>query len=143
MTRYFFDFLVSCKNFLWAAATSWRSSISDSDGDVLACDNTSISLSSSNTALIDSSDMTLGGVAPNCTLLLDSKNNQFGSSTITLTLSDGNPTSADASENFLLTVTGINDLPIIGANETENGTEDTVLNFTIGNAATDADGVIG
>jgi hypothetical protein len=61
----------------------------------------SLSASSSNTTLIDSLQMTITGTSTNCTLTLAPKNNQHGSTTITLTVTDGELT---ATESFTLTV---------------------------------------
>jgi len=65
--------------------------ISDSE-QALNC-NTSITMSSSNTTLINDNDVVIGGTVPNCTLSLTPNSNETGSSTIAVSVTDGALTS--------------------------------------------------
>lgn len=91
-----------------------------------------VSATSSNLALVASSDLTLGGNGANRMLTAMPKPNAFGSTTITLTVSDGTATS---SRSFVLTIAGINDSPAIsdiGDQVTAEDTSTSTLAFTIG-----------
>jgi len=49
----------------------------------------SVSKASSNTALLPIANITISGTAPNCTVSINPAANQNGTSTVTLTVSDG------------------------------------------------------
>ena len=68
-----------------------------------------LSSSSSNTSLIDSAGIVFGGSGNNRTVLLTPRPDQFGSTTITVNLTDGAET---ATQSFLYTVTSVNDAPV-------------------------------
>src|ERR1043166_3919397 len=72
------------------------------------------------------------------TITLTPAANQFGSATITVTVSDGSST---ASDTFVLTVTSVNDLPTISHTTDRTINEDTstgAISFTIGDVETAA-----
>lgn len=79
--------------------------ISDVD-NTLDC-STSVTKSSSSTSVIANTGINIAGSAPNCTMTLTPVNNAYGSTTITLTVSDG---SLNASTNFNVTVNPLPDL---------------------------------
>jgi hypothetical protein len=68
---------------------------------------------SSNTALVDTAEIALVGTDANRTITVSPKANQFGTTTITVTVDDG--TGGTAQEAFLLTVTSDNDPPAVTA----------------------------
>jgi hypothetical protein len=70
-----------------------------------------LSGTSSNTALVPNTNIVFGGAGSTRNVLISPALNQFGSTTITITVTDGN--SATTSDTFLLTVNSINDLPTI------------------------------
>lgn len=74
--------------------------------------NLSLTASSSNTTLLPSTGITLGGTGSNRTVKLKPAANKFGMTTITVTVSDGSLTT---SRSFVLNVNPVNDLPIISA----------------------------
>ncbi len=102
--------------------------IADIDSS-LTCSG-SVSAASSNAALVGASNITITGVAPNCTASINPLANQNGSATITFTVSDG---SLIAATSFALTVTPVNDAPTMSAIAAQTTNEDTakVVNFTI------------
>ena len=69
-----------------------------------------VSISSSNQALVSNAAVVLAGSGASRTVTITPMSNQFGSATITLTVSDGMLT---ASDTFIVTVTSSNDLPSI------------------------------
>ncbi len=81
--------------------------LSDVDTDV---NTLTVSASSSNETLVPSSGIVIAGTGANRTLVITPASNQFGTSTITVTVSDG---SLSAIQTFLLTVTAVNDAPTI------------------------------
>jgi uncharacterized protein YqjF (DUF2071 family) len=94
--------------------------------------NLVLTTDSSNPALLPLSGIQLGGTGANRTIQLRPAINQFGASTVTVTVSDGFLTS---STSFLLTVTPVNDPPTISALQNQTINEDiatTALPFTIG-----------
>ena len=98
----------------------------------------SITRASSNTTLVPLANVVLGGSGTNRTVTITPAANQTGSSTITLTVSDG---SLSASDTFVLTVTAVNDAPTISdvtAKSTAKGTSTGAIAFTIGDAETAA-----
>jgi hypothetical protein len=91
----------------------------------------SVTKISTNSAVLDAtSGITIGGTAPNCTATLNPVANASGTSTITLTVSDGALTASSA---FSLTVTAVNDAPTISfiANQTTNEDTAAIVSFTI------------
>jgi hypothetical protein len=68
----------------------------------------SLSKTSSNSALIPAGNIVFGGSGANRTVRVTPAANKFGSSTITVTVSDGNKT---RSESFIVNVTSVIDLP--------------------------------
>lgn len=90
-----------------------------------------ITLGSSNTTLAPVANMTLGGSGANRTVSILPALNQFGSTTISITVDDGTTT---AVREFELTVTPVNDPPTISAISNRTTNEDTPtgpISFTI------------
>ena len=103
---------------------------SDIDSLIL-CNSSFLSIASTNTGLIDSSDVSFTGTVPNCTMTLNPKTDQFGSAIMTLTGSDG--TLIDSSV-FTLTVNSVSDAPTVVAPQNQiiaPGTLSNRLGFTI------------
>jgi hypothetical protein len=85
-----------------------------------------LSFTSSNTNLVPNANFLFGGSGSNRTVMLFPATNEFGQTTITVTVTDGGGASAAAT--FLLTVTPVNDAPgfLGGANQTvseDSGTQ--------------------
>ena len=103
-----------------------------------------LSSASSNTALVPNANIAFGGSGANRHVIITPAANQFGTSTITLTVTDAGGLSA--SDTFLLTVNSINDAPTIslisGAGVDANGNlvmnEDgnVTVNFTVNDIET-------
>ena len=91
-------------------------SINDSE---TAPDNLTLAASSSNTNLVSTANISFAGSGTNRTVTISPQTNQFGSTIITLTVSDGNDSTNTA---FLLTVTPVNDPPV--AVDDSAGTEE-------------------
>jgi VCBS repeat-containing protein len=87
------------------ASSAIAFTISDVD-NTLNC-STSMAKSSSVTSVIANAGISFAGTAPNCTVTLTPVNNSSGSTTVTLTVSDG---LLDASTNFNVTVDPLPDL---------------------------------
>ncbi len=108
-------------------------------GDVeTAAGSLTLTRTSSNTALVPVANVVLGGSGANRTVTLTPAANQSGTTTIRITVSDG---AATAFDEFVLTVTAVNDAPTISniANRTVN--EDTptgAVPFTVGDVETAA-----
>lgn len=83
--------------------------VGDPDGAVISL---SLSKSSSNTALLPLNRISFGGSGANRSATLSPAPNQYGSATVTVSVSDG---SKSASTTFSLTVAPQNDAPILGA----------------------------
>jgi Bacterial Ig domain len=96
-----------------------------------------VTRNSSNTTLIPLANVVLGGSGASRTVTVTPVANQFGTSTITLAVSDG---TLIASDTFVLTVSSVNDVPTI-TNVTDKSTpEDTAtvaIPFTVGDVETD------
>jgi hypothetical protein len=92
--------------------------------------STSVTASSSNTALLDAAHISISGTAPNCIATLSPLADKNGSANLTFTVSDGSLT---AQSVFTLTVTPVNDAPTMGAITAQTTNEDTskIVNFTI------------
>jgi hypothetical protein len=71
--------------------------------------NLIVSASSSNTNLVPATNITFGGTDSNRTVALLPATNEFGATTVTLTVTDGN--GAIATNSFLVTVNPVNDPP--------------------------------
>jgi hypothetical protein len=93
--------------------------VGDIDSDV---NGLTVSATSSNTAVIPNENITLGGTGSDRTLTLAPAANQVGSSTITLTVDDGNLT---RSSTFTISVTAVNDAPTVSAIADQTVLEDT------------------
>jgi hypothetical protein len=94
--------------------------------------------SSSNTALVPNGNIVLGGSGGTRTLAMTPQANQSGSTTITVTVSDGALTATDT---FQLTVSAVNDAPTIsnlGNQTVAQGTATSALPFTVGDVETAA-----
>ena len=76
--------------------------------------------SSSNATLVPTSSIVLGGSGSSRTVTITPVPNQFGATTITLTVSDGN--GGTGSDSFVLNVTPVNDPPVVTA-----GSDQSVL----------------
>ena len=90
---------------------------------VLASSAFTISLASSNTALVSNAMLQLSGSGTNRVLAITPAANQSGTTVITVTVSDG---AASMQESFTLTVLAVNDAPV-AASDTYSTTEDTPL----------------
>lgn len=107
--------------------------------DLTAAADLTVSGSSSNTTLIPNASIMLSGSGANRSVIVTPVANQFGSATITLTVSDGSSTST---ETFTLTVNAVNDAPTISTISDQTTAEDTAtnaINFTIGDLETATD----
>ncbi|HXG49157.1 MAG TPA: Ig-like domain-containing protein, partial [Methylomirabilota bacterium] len=108
-------------------------------GDVeTAAASLTLSASSSNPTLVPANRIVLGGSGANRTVTVYPATNQSGTATITLTVSDG---AATSSRSFGLTVSAVNDAPIITAipNQTVTaGSTTPAIPMTIGDVETAA-----
>ena len=116
-----------------AATTAIAFTIGDIDSTVY-CSN--VVGTSSNTATVANASIVVSGTAPNCNAVITPVANSYGSSTITLTLTDnGTPTPAlTAATSFNLTIDPVNDVPLISAitnKSTDQGTASSAIAFTI------------
>src|SRR5438552_522148 len=94
---------------------------------------------SSNPDLVPDANILFGGSGSNRTVTLRPATNQFGSTTITLTVSDGDGGAASAS--FLLSVNSVDDPPTISSVANQSTDEDTptaAIPFSIGDVETPA-----
>ncbi len=109
--------------------------ITDVD-NTLSC-ATSVSATSSNTALLPVANIVFGGTAPNCTVTMNPALNQFGSTNVVITVTDG---LLNATSPFVLNVTAVNDAPVISSivNQTTSEDNPITIPFTI----TDVDSVL-
>ncbi len=103
--------------------------ISDVDS-TLSCSSGNLSLNSSNTSVITNAAVVWGGTAPNCTATITPVADANGSSTITVTVTDG---SLNAQSSFVLTVDAVNDAPVISTIANTSTNEDTAkaVSFTV------------
>src|SRR5437773_99198 len=98
---------------------------------------------SSNPGLVPDANILFGGSGSNRTVTLRPATNQFGSATITLTVSDGDGGAASAS--FLLSVNSVNDRHSIRINSNHITNEDaatSAIQFTISDVETLPDNLI-
>jgi hypothetical protein len=93
----------------------------------LAC-NTAVTGTSSNTSIVANAAIVIAGIAPNCIATITPVANATGTSTITLTVSDGTTTTNDT---FVLTVTAVNDAPVASNLIPSSFNEDTVSTITL------------
>ena len=104
--------------------------------DFTAVASLTVSGASSNTTLVPNANIVFGGSAANRTVTVTPAANQSGTSTITLSVSDGALTTSDT---FVLTVTAVNDAPTI-SNITDRSiavnTHTGAIPFTIGDIET-------
>jgi hypothetical protein len=101
--------------------------------------NLVVSAISANMVLVPASNIVLGGTWSTRTVRVKPALDQFGSTLITVTVSDGN--GGTASEPFLLTVNSVNDLPTISAIGDQTIDEDGELGpvpFTVADIETTA-----
>jgi large repetitive protein len=110
------------------------SSLAFTIGDVeTAAGSLTVAATSSDPTLIPNTNLVFGGSGAARTLTVTPAANQFGTATLTVTVSDGTATTSDT---FVLTVTAVNDAPTLAAIAV-SGTEDTTFTF----AAADFTGV--
>ncbi|WP_422723909.1 Ig-like domain-containing protein [Hyalangium rubrum] len=111
-------------------------------GDVeTAADSLTVTTTSSNTALVPNApaSLVLGGSGTSRTLSVVPAANASGSTTITLSVSDG---SATTSTTFTVDVTAVNDTPTLSSVDNQTIAEDSStgdLAFTVGDVETAAD----
>lgn len=98
-----------------------------------------VSASSSNTAVVanTTAGLTLGGSGSSRTLVVTPQPDASGAATITLTVSDGSLT---ASTSFTVTVTSVNDAPVVSAisPRTTGENQPIAVPFTVSDAETSA-----
>ena len=95
-----------------------------------------VSGTSSNQDLVPNGNIAFGGTGGNRTVVVTPAANQFGTTTITVSVSDGELATTDT---FVLTVTSINDAPTIsgiGDQTTDEDTATAAIGFTIGDIET-------
>ncbi|WP_308367968.1 MULTISPECIES: Ig-like domain-containing protein [unclassified Microbulbifer] len=95
----------------------------------------SLSKSSSNTTLLPSGNITFGGSGGSRTVTLKPAANKSGSTTITISVSDGEKTVQDS---FILTVNAVNDTPTISniANQAINEDGSKTISFSVSDVET-------
>ncbi|MDH4377253.1 MAG: choice-of-anchor D domain-containing protein, partial [Ramlibacter sp.] len=108
-------------------------------GDVeTAAASLTVSGSSSNTTLVPNGNIVFSGSGASRSVVVTPAANQFGSATITVTVSDGIATTSDT---FVLTVNSVNDVPTISNLTDRTTNEDTstgAIAFTVGDVETAA-----
>lgn len=121
---------ISNDNFDEDSTKTINFTIGDVDSSI-ACNSSSLSVTSSNSALILATDIVFGGTYPNCTAKFTSLANQNGSTNITISATDGSLTTA--SNIFIMTVNPVNDAPTMSTISAQSTLEDTSkgVNFTI------------
>lgn len=109
-------------------------------GDVeTAAGSLTLSAASSNTTLVPVANVVFGGTGANRTVAVTPAANQFGSALITITVRDAD--GGTATEEFTLTVNGVNDAPTISTIANVTTPEDTAtgpIAFTVGDLETAA-----
>ena len=118
-----------------SATSSIPFTINDVDSN-LSC-TSSVTAASSDTTIIPNANIVFAGTAPNCTMIITPAAAQYGTATITLTVTDnGTPLPAQtATTNFDITVTQVNQAPTITTITAQTTNEDTAtgaIAFTIG-----------
>jgi hypothetical protein len=96
-----------------------------------------VTATSSNTALLSSGGIALGGSGANRTITMTPTANQYGSTTVTVSVRDTN--NVTTTDTFVLTVNAVNDLPIAINDATEVDENDQVTIAVLAND-TDPDG---
>jgi glycosidase len=117
-----------------AAPTTISFTVSDADSPL---EQLIVTAASSDPVLVPAGNLLIGGSGANRTLTLAPAPDRFGNATITVTVDDGFST---ASKSFQLTVTPVNDAPVIGALEnrkTAPGVAVGPIEFTVGDVETD------
>jgi surface-anchored protein len=102
-----------------------------------------VTATSSNTTLVPNANLALGGSGANRTLTITPAANLFGTTTITLTVTDGDGKSA--TDTFVLTVLSVNDAPTISDVPDQATDEDTptaAIPFTVGDIETAAGSLV-
>lgn len=114
------------------------------DFQISSGDVSSVSATSSDQALIPNSNLVFSGDGGNRTLTITPAANAFGTSEITLSISDGpkgDPQTQIITETFTVTVTPVNDAPVISAIEPQTTPENTSI--TIPFTVVDPDNTVG
>ncbi|MDB2426140.1 cadherin-like domain-containing protein, partial [bacterium] len=113
------------------AKTGIAFTIDDADHAVTC--GADVTASSSNTTLVPNGNITINGAGTkSCSLDITPASNEAGTSTITVTVSDGTD---NAQDTFVLTVNAVNDNPTISDVASTSTDEDTAMtqaSFTIG-----------
>ncbi len=111
---------------------SFSFTVTDIDS-VLLCSTLNLSIASSNTAVLPVANVVFSGTAPNCTATLSPAPNANGNTNITLTLMDNGTPNLQDTEIFALSVSAVNDAPVISAITNQTTLEDTAIavNFTV------------
>ena len=107
-----------------------------------AASSLTVTSSSSNTILVPSSNIVLSGSGASRSVIVTPADNESGSATITLTVSDGTLTT---NETFVVTVTSVDDAPTITAINNQTIDEDNFtssLSFTVDDEETAASSLI-
>ena len=99
-----------------------------------AASSLTLSAVSSNTSLIDAAHIVFGGSGASRNVTLTPLSNQYGVSTVVITVSDG---MATTSTSFTLTVNQVNHAPLLSSIPSVTILEKSTLTFT--NSATDSD----
>jgi hypothetical protein len=105
--------------------------------DTTPAGSLTVTATSSNTTLVPNANIVLGGSGANRTVSITPASNQFGSTTITLTVTD--EIGLTATDTFTLTVTSVNDVPTIsdvGNQSIDQNQATDALAFTVGDVET-------
>ncbi|MCP4799228.1 MAG: hypothetical protein GY893_04690, partial [bacterium] len=100
-----------------------------------------VGTASSNATLVPPANVVIDGVDGNRTVTVKPADDQFGTATITLTVSDDNEPIAQAQTSFTVNVTAVNDPPTISnvTDQSINEDENTgAINFTVSDAETES-----
>ena len=107
-------------------------------GDVeTAVGSLTVTATSSDQAVVPNANIVIGGAGAGRTITLTPAANQFGPTTITVTVQDGD--GGTASDTFVLSVNSVNDLPTITDIVDQGTNEDTAtaaIPFTVGDVET-------
>jgi len=109
--------------------------------NIMTCSVLNVTATSSNTSIVLNSSIVIGGTAPNCTATITPLPNQNGLLNITITARDNGTPNLQDIKTFALTVTPVNDPPIISTILPQTILEDTPslpIAFTI----TDVDSIL-
>lgn len=101
---------------------------------VVSCTLLNLSATSSNSALVLASAITFGGTLPNCTATITPLAEQTGTVNITITGNDNGAPSLQDAKTFALTITAVNDAPVVSTITAQTINEDTpssAIAFTI------------